>query len=170
MPFRTGIGRLNFHVRLWALARAIFVASLFSIAGGAQAATVQYVYDELGRLIAVIDPSADVTEYTYDEVGNLLSVSRQSSAQVSIVSFTPSRGQVGQVVTILGTAFSADVAQNQVRFNGTAAFVTSATPTTLVTSVPLGATTGPISVTTPSGTATSAVAIPNVDFIVVSFA
>jgi len=143
---------------LWVLACAIFAASLFSIIGGAQAATVQYVYDELGRLVAVIDPSTDVTEYAYDEVGNLLSVSRRSSAQVSIVSFSPNRGQVGQVVTIVGTAFSANAAQNEVRFNGTAALVTSATLTSLVTSVPLGATTGPISVTAPSGTATSTTA------------
>ncbi|MGH8702813.1 MAG: IPT/TIG domain-containing protein, partial [Burkholderiales bacterium] len=121
----------------------------------AHAATVQYVYDELGRLIAVIDPATDTTEYLYDDVGNLLSVARRSSSQVSIVSFAPTRGTVGQAITIVGSGFSPDPAQNLVRFNGTTATVTSATVTSLVASVPSGATTGPISVTTPTGSATS---------------
>jgi YD repeat-containing protein len=132
-----------------------FAASFFFPARGVSAATVQYIYDELGRLTAVIDPTADVTEYVYDEVGNILSVSRRSASQVSIISFTPNRGLVGQAVAIIGTAFSPVPAQNQVKFNGTAAIVTAATATSLVTTVPLGATTGPISVTTPAGTATS---------------
>jgi hypothetical protein len=41
-------------------------------------------------------------------------------------------------------------------FNGTTATITSNTPTEIVTTVPAGATTGQIAVTTPGGTATSA--------------
>ena len=120
--------------------------------------TVRYVYDELGRLVAVVDPAGETTRYTYDEVGNIVSVSRQSSSQVSIVAFTPERGQVGDTVTIYGTGFSAGAGQNAITFNGTAATVASSSATTIVTIVPAAATTGPISVTAPGGSATSTAA------------
>jgi YD repeat-containing protein len=83
----------------------------------AHAGTIQYVYDELGRLIAVIDPAGETTRYTYDEVGNLTAVARNSSSRVSIVSFTPGRGQVGDTVTLFGSGFSPVPAQNAVSFN-----------------------------------------------------
>ncbi len=157
MPFRTGIGRLNFHGRLWALARAILVASLcISMIDGAQAATVQYVYDELGRLIAEIDPASTTTRYTYDAAGNLLSVTRSSSSQVSVISFFPDHGKVGDTVTVFGSGFIQDPAQNAVSFAGTTAAVASASATSLVTNVPAGAVTGPITVTNANGSATSA--------------
>ncbi len=65
---------------------------------------------------------------------------------------TPSEGFVGSVVTITGSHFTTSPT---VRFNGTAAAVSSATDTQIVAVVPAGATTGPITVTTPAGTATS---------------
>ncbi len=43
----------------------------------------------------------------------------------------------------------------EVAFNGTPATIVSDTATQIVTTVPAGATTGRISVTTPAGTATS---------------
>jgi YD repeat-containing protein len=115
---------------------------------------VEYVYDEIGRLVGVITPAERVT-YTYDDVGNLLSISRGSSSEVSIIEFTPNNGPAGTTVTIYGTAFSTTPTQNTVAFNGVAATVTSATATQIVTQVPANATTGPISVTTPAGTAAS---------------
>jgi len=115
---------------------------------------IDYIYDELGRLVAVVTVQ-ELTSYTYDAVGNLLSVSKGSPSQVSVLQFTPSHGSVGTTVTIQGTGFSATPSQNSVSFNGLAATVTSATTTRLETSVPSGATTGPISVTTPNGTAAS---------------
>lgn len=118
------------------------------------AGTVSYVYDELGRLLSAIGPSETVI-YAYDAVGNLQSISRRSSAQVSIISFTPGTGVAGNQVTIYGTGFSATASQNTVTFNGVAATVTSSTSTRIVTSVPSGATTGAIAVTSPSGSATS---------------
>lgn len=117
---------------------------------------IVYVYDEAGRLVAVIDPAGDAAVYSYDALGNLLSISRHVSTAASIIEFSPNGGPVGSAVTIYGTGFSATPGQNSVSFNGTAAAVTSATATQLVTSVPAGATTGAISVTTPAGTATSA--------------
>ncbi len=117
--------------------------------------TISYVYDALGRLVGVINPNGDTVVYNYDAVGNLASISRQSSAQLSIITFTPSSGIVGSAVTIYGTGFSSTTSQNTVNFNGTAATVQSATTTQLVVTVPTGATTGPISVTTPAGSVTS---------------
>lgn len=116
---------------------------------------ITYVYDELGRLVAVIDQSGDTAKYSYDSVGNLLSISRYSSSTLSLIHFTPKQGPVGAVVTIYGTSFSSTPSQNAVTFNGVAATVTSASPTQIVTTVPAGATTGLIAVTTASTTITS---------------
>ena len=125
-------------------------------AGMAPAATVQYVYDDLGRLVTEIDPATGATQYTYDAAGNLLSVTRSGSSQVSIASFTPTHGIVGESVTILGTGFIPDAGQNTVSFAGTPAVVSSATTTSLATTVPAGAVTGQITVSNANGTATSA--------------
>ena len=120
------------------------------------AGDVIYVYDELGRLVAVIDPAGDTAIYNYDAVGNLVSITRHGSSTAAVIEFTPNGGAVGASVTIYGTGFSATPSQNTVTFNGTAATVTSSTSTQIVTTVPSGATTGAISVTSPAGSATSA--------------
>src|SRR4029079_1893372 len=138
---------------LRALVLSILTAS--AIAASAQTPTVRYVYDELGRLVAVIDQNGDAAVYNYDAVGNLLSITRKSSGRVAILEFTPNSGPVGTSVKLLGMGFSATPSQNTVTFNGTAATVTSSTANEIVTSVPSGATTGTIAVTTPSGSATS---------------
>jgi YD repeat-containing protein len=116
---------------------------------------VSYVYDDLGRLAAVIDVNGNAAEYSYDIVGNILSISRFTSTQVSIIDFSPQNGPVGTVVTINGTGFSTTPSQNTVKFNGITATVSSATNNQLQVAVPATATTGPISVTGPNGTATS---------------
>jgi YD repeat-containing protein len=119
------------------------------------AVPITYVYDVLGRLVAAINPSGDTAVYSYDAVGNLLKVSRQNSAQLSIISTNPVRGSVGSTVTIFGTGFSATPSQNTVQFNGVTATVQSASATQLMVTVPSSATTGPITVTTSAGTVTS---------------
>jgi len=125
----------------------------------AQAATqsdpIAYAYDEAGRLRAVIDPSAGAAVYSYDAVGNLVSIARQSATATSIIEVDPDSGSVGSPVTIYGTGFSPTPAENTVTFNGTTAAVTSATSTTLVATVPPGASTGLVGVTSPNGSATS---------------
>jgi trimeric autotransporter adhesin len=80
---------------------------------------------------------------------------------VSISGFTPQVGTVGTPVTITGTAFSATPANNSIAFNGTLAPATTATTTQLQTMVPPNATSGRVTVTTPSGSATS-----SADFVV----
>jgi YD repeat-containing protein len=52
------------------------VALLFLSQSAATAQAVAYVYDELGRLIAVSDPVGDTAAYTYDAVGNVISIAR----------------------------------------------------------------------------------------------
>ena len=121
----------------------------------AQSGTVRYIYDELGRLVAVIDGAGASATYHYDAVGNLLSITRAVATDVTIIEFTPDGGGVGQSVTIYGTGFSTTPSSNSVSFNGTAASVTSSTANTIVTSVPSGATTGTISITSPNGSANS---------------
>src|SRR5215208_500705 len=72
---------------------------------------ITYVYDELGRLIAVIDPTGDTARYSYDAVGNVLSISRHSSSTLTLINFTPTSGPIGASVTIYGTAFSTTPSQ-----------------------------------------------------------
>jgi YD repeat-containing protein len=116
---------------------------------------VNYVYDDLGRLAGVIDVNGNAAEYSYDAVGNILSISRFTGTQVSIINFSPESGPIGAAVTINGTAFSSTASQNTVQFNGTAAVVSSATNSQLQVTVPSSAAPGPISVTSPNGSATS---------------
>ena len=57
--------------------------------------TNQYVYDELGRLVRVVNDTT-VTNYAYDEVGNILSVTNGSLADTpSVVSVAPATLLVG---------------------------------------------------------------------------
>jgi len=67
--------------------------------------------------------------------------------------FDPTVGAAGRSVNIFGFAIGA---ATQVRFNGTAASFFSVSDSQIIANVPAGATDGPIQVTTPFGTATSA--------------
>lgn len=71
----------------------------------------------------------------------------------TVSSFSPSVGPVGTSVTILGTQFTLASA---VKFNGVSASFTINSDTSITATVPAGATTGPISVTNPDGTGSSA--------------
>jgi len=64
-----------------------------------------------------------------------------------IISIDPTSGKVGGVVTITGTDFSTTPGENTVSFNGTQATVTASSATSITTSVPVGATTGDVTVT-----------------------
>jgi predicted extracellular nuclease len=82
-----------------------------------------------------------------------LSVGTQVTPAPSIVSFTPTSGPAGTTVNITGSGFTA---ASSVQFNGTAAVSYVVNSDTSITAiVPLGATSGSISVVTPGGTATS---------------
>ncbi|MGH7313496.1 MAG: IPT/TIG domain-containing protein [Candidatus Rokuibacteriota bacterium] len=151
--------KLRHRVRpslLLAIAAWLLLAPLPALA---QQAAIQYVYDDLNRLIAVVDQQGNVGFYTYDPVGNILKIERFDAAAipgaVGITLVSPNSGKPGTVVQIFGKGFSATPAQNSVTFNGTPAAVTASAPNRIVTAVPNGATTGPIVLTTPLGSATS---------------
>jgi arylsulfatase A-like enzyme len=75
-----------------------------------------------------------------------------TSITPTISNFTPASGSPGTGVTINGSNLGN---AQSVKFNGTSASILTNTPSAITTSVPLGASTGPISVTTANGTATS---------------
>src|SRR5436309_520676 len=75
------------------------------------------------------------------------------ASTTTITSFTPTTGPTGTSVTISGTNFTGATA---IRFNGVSASFTVSSATVIQATVPAGATTGPLTVTTPGGTATSA--------------
>ncbi len=64
------------------------------------------------------------------------------------VIISPTMGSVGTIVTITGVNFSPITVENSVSFNGTPAFVNSATITSISVIVPEGVTTGPVSIST----------------------
>jgi len=79
-----------------------------------------------------------------------------------VVVFLPATGPIGMSVTITGTGFDDSSVANAVAFNGTAATSFSIDSDTQITAnVPVGAMTGPVTVTDGEGTGTSAV-----DFVV----
>ena len=71
----------------------------------------------------------------------------------AITSFTPARSAPGGLVIITGTNFTG---ASQVTFNGVVATFTVNSATQITATVPVGATTGLLAITTPAGTGTSA--------------
>ena len=88
-----------------------------------------------------------------------LVVSESEVPAPGITSFTPASGTVGTSVTITGQNFKGTIptayTTSAVAFNGVSAILGAVSATSIQTTVPAGATTGPITVTTPGGTATS---------------
>jgi prepilin-type processing-associated H-X9-DG protein len=125
----------------------------------AQPASVHYVYDDLNRLVAVVDQQGNAATYTYDAVGNILKIERFDATAlpgvVAISMFTPAAGRVGTTVQVFGKGFAADIASNALFFDGHAATITAAAPNRLIARVPAGATSGPISIAAPQGSAVS---------------
>lgn len=135
-----------------ALAAACVAATLPSAAR--QGGTTRYVYDENGRLHAVISPSGETAVYEYDAAGNLTAIRRLPADALALFNFSPREGYFGTVVTFTGTGFGVGV--TGVSFNGTPAAVLEFTSSSVVAEVPQGATTGPVTITTPGGSVTTA--------------
>lgn len=119
-----------------------------------QGGTSRYVYDDNGRLRAVLAPNGEANIYAYDAAGNITAIRRNTASTLEILGFSPREGIPGTQVTIIGTGFGAGV--NTVAFNGTTAQIVSVNAPLVVVTVPNGATTGPLSLTTPGGTANTA--------------
>lgn len=136
---------------------AAFLTAILILLSSAYAGEVNYIYDDLGRLVKVIDDQGNESVYTYDAVGNLLSITGNSiTGAVAIIDIEPWEGSEGTVVTIYGKGFSSVPSENIVSFNGVSAVITSSTSSAITTSVPAGATTGRVVVQTPLGLAMSA--------------
>jgi hypothetical protein len=75
------------------------------------------------------------------------------SVTLNVTGLSPASGPVGTAVSIAGVGFTGASA---VRFNGTAATFSVASSTSIKATVPSGATTGPVTVTTSAGTVASA--------------
>jgi YD repeat-containing protein len=98
--------------------------------------------------IAVTTPTGSATSGTPFTVGT-------SNGIPTITSFTPLTIGSGTALTVNGTNFDTIAANDGLRLNVAFSQVTSATTTSLQTSVPPSATTGHVSVATPGGTAVS---------------
>jgi len=92
----------------------------------------------------------------------LISCSKKDSLQPSptqqppeITSFSPTKAVAGEKVTITGNNFSANIANNTVKFGGITASIENATTKQLTVVVPMGGVSGKITVIVNGKTATS---------------
>jgi YD repeat-containing protein len=131
----------------------VFIASSLS-AGAQQGGTTTYVYDDNGRLHAVISPSGEAVVYEYDAAGNITAIRRLAADSLAILSFSPHEGLPGDQVLFTGTGFGGGV--TNVSFNGAAATIVSVAPSRVVATVPAAATTGLVTITTPTGSVSTA--------------
>jgi uncharacterized repeat protein (TIGR03803 family) len=104
-------------------------------------------------LTAVVPAAATTGSVTVTTPGGTLTSNRIFRVTPVILSFSPTSGPVGTPVTITGTSFTG---ASKVTFGGVKATAFSVDSDTQITAtVPTGAKTGKIQVTTPGGTATS---------------
>jgi cytochrome c peroxidase len=113
-----------------------------------------FTVDPSGTITTTVPAGATTGPITVTTPGSgpLITTTR-FTVTPAITSFTPTSSQVGTGVTISGTNFTGATA---VSFHGVTATFTVTNPGMITTTVPAGATTGPIAVTTLDGTATSA--------------
>jgi YD repeat-containing protein len=115
-----------------------------------QGSDTAFIYDDNGRLQAVIAPSGEASVYDYDAAGNFTGLRRLDANAFEVLTFTPREGPPGLRVTIYGVGFGAGI--TSVSFNGANATILSSNNISVVAEVPANATTGPITVVSPRGT------------------
>jgi hypothetical protein len=132
-----------------------------SVANGVlfhEVAAASFTVDSDVQITAVVPAGATTGPITVtDSEGSSSSVidfTVSSPPTPTIAAFVPLSGPTGTSVTIDGTGFTS---ASSVEFDGETAGFTVDSDIQITTTVPLGGTTGPISVTTPNGTGASLV-------------
>jgi len=98
-------------------------------------------------IVATVPTGATTGNVVVNASGvNTSGVSFTVLATPTVTGVTPSSGMVGVQVTITGTSFGSAQGSGSVTFNGTTATVVSWAATTIIVTVPTGATTGNINV------------------------
>ena len=118
-------------------------------------ATANFTVDSATQITAVVPMGATTGTITVSTPGGTATSADVFTVVAApvITSFAPTSGPVGTQVTITGSGFTG---ATQVAFNGTVATTFNVVSDTQITAtVPAGATTGTITVSTPGGTATS---------------
>ncbi|MBL0742480.1 IPT/TIG domain-containing protein [Chryseolinea lacunae] len=105
------------------------------------------------QLVATVPATAtsgvvNVTVDGREATGPVFTVEAVLGPGPVVTNITPRAGPVGTQVIIAGSGFDTNASQNAVTFNGTTATITQASATELKTTVPTGATTGNLVVTT----------------------
>ena len=139
-----------------ALPRGLLALSLILLACSvmAQEQTSRYIYDDDGRLRAVIAPNGEAAIYDYDSAGNFTAIRRLGTDALELLTFAPRSGVPGTRVVFQGIGFGAGV--TAVTFGGGAAgALVGFTNNTITAIVPSGAVTGPVTINTARGTLTT---------------
>jgi hypothetical protein len=110
------------------------------------------------QLVVTVPPSATTGLISvYNGSATVRSARKFEIASGPVISsFSPTIGPVATPVTISGTGFDPVPINDRVTFGAQAAAVTSATATSIATSVPTNAVSGPLSLTVPTGQVTTA--------------
>ena len=119
----------------------------------AQNVSTRYVYDDRGRLYAVVSPAGEAAVYEYDLAGNHVATRRVAAGELPFLYCTPSQGAAGDIVTCFGAGVGSGA--SFIAFNGVAGELVAAGSWYVVGRVPGAATTGPVSIGMPGGVVTS---------------
>jgi len=128
----------------------------FCVFATAQTQTSRYIYDDDGRLRAVIAPNGEAAVYDYDAAGNFTAIRRLAADALELLTFVPRSGPPGTQVIFHGVGFGAGV--STVTFGGgVTGQLVGFTNDTITAIVPEGAVTGLVEIITARGTVTTAV-------------
>jgi hypothetical protein len=111
-----------------------------------------FTVDSPTQVTAQVPPSATTGAITVTTPDGDVTSATTFTVTPAITDLSPKSAHVGDSVTITGTSF---LGATDVSFNGVAASFVVNSRTQVVATVPAGATTGPVSLTTPDGTAVS---------------
>ncbi|WP_073104964.1 FG-GAP-like repeat-containing protein [Hymenobacter daecheongensis] len=115
--------------------------------------SASFVVNSATQITATVPATAATGVLRVTTAGGAVSSSASFTVLPTLTSFTPTSGPEGTSVVVSGTGLTGTTGA---AFNGTAVTtITAQSATSLTLLVPAGATTGPVSVTTAGGTATS---------------